>query len=88
MNAARLSLRALAVTVTIASNVLAQVVSAISDDYGPRPQGIGWALVFVAVAVDYVVCAVIAWRAIRSPAPGWLMVGAAFFWSAGAFAGS
>ena len=85
MNGARLTLRAFAVTVTIASNVLAQVVTATTDDYGPRPQGIGWAVVFVAVAVDYVVCAVIAWRAIRSPIPGWLMVGAAFFWSAGAW---
>lgn len=85
MNAARISLRAFAVTVTIASNVLAQVVSAMTNDYGPRPQGIGWAIVFVAVAVDYVVCAVIAWRAIRSPVPGWLMVGAALFWAAGAW---
>lgn len=85
MSGARLSLRAFAVTVTIASNVLAQVVSAITSDYGPRPQGAGWVIVFVAVALDYAVCAVIAWRAVRSPVPGWLMVGAAFFWSAGAW---
>ena len=45
-----IALRALAVTVAIASNVLAQVLSAITDDYGPRPQGLGWAIVFVAVA--------------------------------------
>lgn len=83
--AARLILRALAVTVTIASNVTAQVMSAITGDYGPRPSGIGWAIVFVSVAVVYVVCAVIAWRIVRSPIPGWLMVGAAFFWSAGAW---
>ncbi|WP_431218656.1 sensor histidine kinase [Leifsonia xyli] len=82
---ARTALRALAVTVAVASNVLAQVLSALTDDYGPRPSGIGWALVFVAVAVDYVVCAVIAWRLVRSPVPGWLMVGAALFWSAGAW---
>lgn len=85
MGAGRLWLRAAAVTVTIAVNVLAQVLSAVTGDYGPRPQGLGWAVVFVAVALDYVVCAVIAWRAIRSPAPGWLMVGAAFFWAAGAW---
>lgn len=85
MGAGRLWVRAAAVTVTIAVNVLAQVISALTGDYGPRPQGIGWAIVFVAVALDYVVCAVIAWRAIRGPAPGWLMVGAAFFWAAGAW---
>ncbi|WP_285115819.1 sensor histidine kinase [Leifsonia sp. fls2-241-R2A-40a] len=82
---ARLGLRALAVTVTLASNVLAQVISAMTGDYGPRPAGVGWAIVFVAVAVDYVICAVIAWRLVRSPIPGWLMVGAALFWSAGAW---
>ncbi len=85
MSVARTWLRALAVTVTIASNVLAQVLSAITGDYGPRPEGLGWALVFIGVALVYVVCAVIAWRAVRSPVPGWLMVGAAFFWSAGAW---
>lgn len=85
MAATRLWLRALAVTLTIAANVLAQVFSAITGDYGPRPQGLGWAIVFVAVALDYVVCAVIAWRAVRNPLPGWLMVGAALFWSAGAW---
>ena len=83
--AGRLILRALAVTVTIASNVTAQVLSAITGDYGPRPSGVGWAIVFISVAVVYVVCAVIAWRIVRSPIPGWLMVGAAFFWSAGAW---
>lgn len=82
---ARLALRAFAVAVTIASNVLAQVMSAMTGDYGPRPAGLGWAVVFVAVALDYVVCAVIAWRIVRSPVPGWLMVGAALFWSAGAW---
>ncbi|MFJ3491378.1 sensor histidine kinase [Leifsonia aquatica] len=85
MNVARRWLRALAVTVTIASNVLAQVVSGLTGNYGPRPEGLGWAIVFVAVAVVYVVCAVIAWRAVRSPVPGWLMIGAALFWSAGAW---
>ncbi|WP_313546729.1 sensor histidine kinase [Leifsonia aquatica] len=85
MNVARRWLRALAVTVTMASNVLAQVVSGLTGDYGPRPEGLGWAIVFVAVALVYVVCAVIAWRAVRSPVPGWLMVGAALFWSAGAW---
>lgn len=85
MNVARTWLRALAVTVTIASNVLAQVASGLTGNYGPRPQGLGWAIVFVAVAVVYVVCAVVAWRVVRSPAPGWLMIGAALFWSAGAW---
>ena len=85
MGAGRLWLRAAAVTVTIAVNVLAQVFSAMTGNYGPRPQGVGWAIVFVAVALDYVICAVIAWRAIRSSAPGWLMVGAAFFWAEGAW---
>lgn len=85
MKVARTWLRALAVTVTLASNVLAQVVSGLTGNYGPRPAGLGWAIVFVAVAVVYVVCAVIAWRAVRSPIPGWLMVGAALFWSAGAW---
>lgn len=85
MNVARRWLRALAVTVTIASNVLAQVISGLTGDYGPRPEGPGWAIVFVTVALVYVVCAIIAWRAVRSPVPGWLMVGAALFWSAGAW---
>jgi signal transduction histidine kinase len=85
MGAARIALRALAVTVAIAANVLAQVLSAVADDYGPRPQGLGWAIVFVLVAVVYSVCAIIAWRILRSPVPGWLMVGAALFWSAGAW---
>ena len=62
MNAARLWLRALAVAVTVAANVLPQILSAVTDDYGPRPAGIGWALVFVGVALVYVICAVIAWR--------------------------
>jgi signal transduction histidine kinase len=84
-DAGRLGLRALALTVALASNVLAQVLSAVTDDYGPRPSGIGWAIVFVAVAVDYLVCAVVAWRIVRSPVPGWVMVGAALFWSAGAW---
>ncbi|RDV43798.1 transcriptional regulator [Leifsonia sp. ku-ls] len=82
---ARIGLRALAVTVAIASNVVAQVISAMTGDYGPRPSGLGWAVVFVAVALVYVVCAVIAWRIVRNPVPGWLMVGAALFWSAGAW---
>jgi signal transduction histidine kinase len=81
----RVTARALAVTVAVASNVLAQVLSAMLDDYGPRPSGAGWAIVFVSVAIDYVVCAVVAWRLVRSPIPGWLMVGAALFWSAGAW---
>ncbi len=85
MNAARLWLRAFAVVVAVASNVLAQVESALTGDYGPRPQGIGWAVVFVAVALVYAICAIIAWRIVRSPVPGWLMVGAALFWSAGAW---
>jgi signal transduction histidine kinase len=83
--AARLWLRALAVVAAIAANALAQVLSAAWEDYGPRPHGIGWALVFVVVALDYVVCAIIAWRAVRNPLPGWLMVAAALFWSAGAW---
>jgi signal transduction histidine kinase len=85
MNAARLWIRALAVTVTVASNVLAQVLSAATGDYGPRPAGLGWAIIFVSVALDYVVCAVIAWRIVRNPVAGWLMVGAALLWSAGAW---
>lgn len=85
MRAGRLALRAFAVTAAVASNVLAQVISAATDDYGPRPQGLGWAIVFVLVAVVYSVCAIIAWRIVRSPVPGWLMVGAALFWSAGAW---
>ncbi|MDR6971401.1 histidine kinase [Leifsonia shinshuensis] len=84
-HALRLALRALAVTVAVASNVLAQVVSAMTNDYGPRPSGAGWAIVFVTVALDYVVCAVVAWRLVRSWVPGWLMVLAAVFWSAGAW---
>lgn len=84
-HSARLVLRALVVTVTIASNVLAQVLSAMTGDYGPRPSGVGWAIVFVAVALDYVICAVVAWRLVKSYIPGWLMVGAALFWSAGAW---
>ncbi|MFP3466208.1 sensor histidine kinase [Leifsonia sp. SIMBA_070] len=84
-HAIRLTLRALAVTVAVASNVLAQVVSAMTDDYGPRPSGAGWAIVFVSVALDYVICGIVAWRLVRSFAPGWLMVGAAIFWSAGAW---
>lgn len=82
---ARTALRALAVTVAVASNVVAQAISALTGDYGPRPSGLGWAIVFVAVALVYVVCAVVAWRIVRSPVPGWLMVGAAVFWSAGAW---
>jgi signal transduction histidine kinase len=85
VNAARVWLRTLAVVVAVASNVLAQVASAMTGDYGPRPQGLGWAIVFVAVAVVYVVSGVVAWRIVRSPVPGWLMVGAALFWSAGAW---
>lgn len=80
-----LGLRAFAVALTLAVNVLAQVISATTGNYGPRPQSLGWAVVFVAVALDYLVCAVIAWRAVRSPLPGWLMVGAALFWAAGAW---
>src|SRR5665213_1532650 len=85
MKAARISLRALAVVIAIASNVLAQVMSAITNDYGPRPSGLGWAIVFVVVAVDYALCAIIAWRIVRNPLPGWLMVGASAFWAAGAW---
>lgn len=81
----RWAIRALALTVALASNILAQVLSAATNNYGPRPSGIGWAIVFVAVALVYIVCAVIAWRLVRSPIPGWLMVGAAVFWSAGAW---
>ncbi len=81
----RVTARALAVTIAIASNVLPQVFSAMLDDYGPRPPGAGWAVVFVTVAVDYLVCGVVAWRLVRSAIPGWLMVGAALFWSAGAW---
>ncbi|MCW2968538.1 MAG: hypothetical protein JWM71_2310, partial [Solirubrobacteraceae bacterium] len=77
--------RTLAVLAAIASNVAAQVVSAITGDYGPRPQGVGWALVFVLVGLDYVVCGIVAWKIVRSPVPGWLMVGASFFWAAGAW---
>ncbi len=77
--------RALAVTVALASNVVAQALSAITGDYGPRPSGATWAVVFIAVAVDFCVSAIVAWRIVRSPVPGWLMVGAAFFWSAGAW---
>ena len=84
-HALRVALRALAVTVAIASNVLAQVLSAMTGDYGPRPSGVGWAVVFIAVALDYIICAVVAWRMVKSPIPGWLMVGAALFWSAGAW---
>ncbi|MEO7018036.1 MAG: histidine kinase [Leifsonia sp.] len=85
MRAARISLRALAVVVAIASNVLAQVMSAVTNNYGPRPSGLGWAVVFVMVGVVYALCAIIAWRIVRSPLPGWLMVGASAFWTAGAW---
>lgn len=85
MNAARITVRALAVIIAIASNVAAQVVSAVTGEYGPRPQGIGWGIVFIVVGLDYAVCAIIAWRIVRSPVPGWLMVGASFFWAAGAW---
>jgi len=82
---ARIAVRALAVTVAVASNVVAQAISAMTGDYGPRPSDPGWAIIFIAVAIDYVVCAVVAWRLVRNPVPGWLMVGAALFWSAGAW---
>ena len=85
MRAARLTLRALAVVVAVASNVLAQVMSALTDNYGPRPSGVGWAIVFIVVGLDYAVCALIAWKIVRSPLPGWLMVGASIFWAAGAW---
>ncbi|WP_223691727.1 sensor histidine kinase [Leifsonia poae] len=85
MRAARIWLRALAVVLAIGSNVLAQVVSAVTGDYGPRPQGLGWAIVFVLVGVDYAVCAIIAWKIVRSPIAGWVMVGASLFWAAGAW---
>jgi signal transduction histidine kinase len=85
VNAARIGVRALAVVIAVASNVTAQVVSAITGDYGPRPQGVGWAIVFIVVGVDYAVCAIIAWKIVRSPIPGWLMVGASLFWTAGAW---
>lgn len=85
MRAARIALRTFAVVVAIAANVVAQVLSAITGDYGPRPSGLAWAVVFVLVAIVYSVCALIAWRIVRSPVPGWLMVGAALFWAAGAW---
>ncbi|MFF1634402.1 sensor histidine kinase [Leifsonia sp. NPDC058248] len=85
MNAGRIAVRTLAVIVAVASNVAAQVVSAITGDYGPRPQGVGWAIVFIVVGVDYAVCAIIAWKIVRNPVPGWLMVGASVFWTAGAW---
>ncbi|MGO4301004.1 sensor histidine kinase [Leifsonia sp. RAF41] len=84
-HAVRVAVRALAVTVAVASNVLAQLLSAMTNDYGPRPSGAGWAIVFITVALDYIICAVVAWRLVKSPIPGWLMVGAALFWSAGAW---
>jgi signal transduction histidine kinase len=85
MRAARITLRALAVVVAVALNVLAQVLSALTNDYGPRPSGIGWALVFIVVGLDYAICAIIAWKIVRSPIAGWLMVGASIFWAAGAW---
>ncbi|MFF1878281.1 sensor histidine kinase [Leifsonia sp. NPDC058230] len=85
MRAARIALRALAVVVAIASNVLAQVWSAVTDNYGPRPSGIGWAIIFIVVGIDYATCAIIAWRVVRSSFAGWLMVGASIFWAAGAW---
>lgn len=85
MRAARIWLRSLAVVVAVAANVVAQVLSAVTGDYGPRPHGIGWAIVFIVVAVVYAGCAIIAWKVVRSPVAGWLMVGAALFWAAGAW---
>ena len=85
MRAARLWLRSLAVVLAVAANVVAQIVSAMTGDYGPRPQGIGWAIVFVLVALVYAGCAIVAWKVVRSPIAGWLMVGASLFWAAGAW---
>jgi signal transduction histidine kinase len=85
MKAVRYTLRTLAVVIAVAANVVAQVLSAVTGDYGPRASGIGWAIIFIVVAVDYAVCAVIAWKIVRSPIPGWIMVGAASFWAAGAW---
>lgn len=85
MGVARPWLRTIAVVTALAANVLAQVLSAITGDYGPRPAGLGWGVVFIVVAVDYLAGAVIVWRTVSNPVPGWLMVGAALFWSAGAW---
>src|ERR1700712_4810691 len=85
MKPVRYTLRTLAVVIAVAANVVAQVLSAVTGDYGPRPSGVGWAIIFIVVGVDYAVCAVIAWKIVRSPIPGWIMVGAAIFWAAGAW---
>ncbi|GAB3573449.1 hypothetical protein GCM10027406_01930 [Leifsonia lichenia] len=85
MRAARIWLRSLAVVAAVAANVIAQVASAVTGDYGPRPQGLGWAIVFVLVALVYAGCAIVAWKVVRSPIAGWLMVGASLFWAAGAW---
>ncbi|WP_431278063.1 sensor histidine kinase [Leifsonia poae] len=85
MRAARITFRALAVVVAVALNVAAQVFSAVTDNYGPRPSGLGWALIFIVVGLDYAICAIIAWKVVRGPLAGWLMVGASIFWSAGAW---
>lgn len=85
MRAVRIWLRSLAVVLAVAANVVAQVASAATGDYGPRPEGLGWAIVFVVVALVYAGCAIVAWKVVRSPIAGWLMVTASLFWAAGAW---
>lgn len=77
--------RGIAVTIAIASNVGGQIAGLIHNDYGDRPNGVGWDVTFVVVGLVYAICAIIAWRIIPRPSPGWLMVGASLFWSAGSW---
>jgi signal transduction histidine kinase len=82
---ARHWVRGIAVAVAVASNVGGQLAGLIIDDYGDRPHGVGWDTTFVVVGLVYAVCAPIAWRIVPRPSPGWLMVGASIFWSAGSW---
>ncbi len=78
-------LRGSAVAVAIASNVGGQIAGLILNDYGDRQHGIGWDITFVVVGLVFAICAIVAWRIIPRPSPGWLMVGASFFWAAGSW---
>ena len=86
MNAARITVRALAVVVAVASNVAAQVVSAdhrrlraaaAGGRLGDRRSSWSGSTTRSARSSPGGSC--------RSPSPGWLMVGASFFWAAGAW---
>jgi signal transduction histidine kinase len=82
---ARHWVRGIAVAIAIASNVGGQLAGLIVNDYDDRPHGVGWDVTFLLVGLVYAVCAIIAWRIVPRPSPGWLMVGASIFWSAGSW---